>query len=104
MKDEYTQQYIGKYVVVSTDETKRGVFFGKLKEFNPEDLTISLEESQMCVRWSEETRGFNGLAANGPMKGSRITEPVPEQYLVGVSCVMLASDAAIKRWKKCPWE
>jgi len=96
--------YTGKYVVVSTDETKRGVFFGKLKYFDRENQVIVLNECQMAVRWSTTTKGFNNLAVQGPQSGSRITKPVLEQELNGVSCVMLATQEATKEWKKEKWD
>lgn len=95
--------YCGKYVVIATDEKKRGVFFGKLKHLDREKQVAVIEEAQMAVYWSTETKGFNNLAVIGPQEGSRITSGAPEMELYGVSCVMMASYEAIKAWKLKPW-
>lgn len=97
-------EYSGKYVVVSTDEKKRGIFFGKLKHFDRDKLTIVLYECQMAVYFSSKTKGFNNLAVIGPQEGSRITSPTLEQELTGVSCIILATDEATNQWKKCLWD
>jgi hypothetical protein len=57
-----------KFVVVTTDEKKRGVFAGYLKTHDGD--TVTLKDAQMAVSWSAETRGVLGLAAIGPQPTS----------------------------------
>ena len=87
---------IGSYCVVTTD--KRGVFAGVLAE--REDGKAVLTEARNCIYWSKETRGFLGLAATGPMDGSRIGPPAPKTELVGVTSVTICTDEARARWEK----
>lgn len=96
--------YIGKYVLLSTNEKLQGVFFGKLLSLDMEKMIAVLDESQMAVKWSVETRGFNNLAVTGPAKGSRITNPCGQQTLTGVCSIALATDKAINEWKMCKWD
>ena len=93
---------IGQKVVITTDENRRGVFFGTLADRDDKG-NATLLNAQMAVYWSKETRGVIGLAASGPMKGSRITDSVPRLEIDGVTAVMLATDEAAKRWEDRPW-
>lgn len=86
-------------LVVSTEH--RGVFFGYGE---PSDAdTIRLENARMVVYWSEETRGFTGLASTGPADGSRVGPPAPAITLRGVVSVMECSPEATARWESGPW-
>ena len=88
-----------EWVLVTTD--KRGVFFGKLAEHD--NGTVVLTEARNCIYWSEQTKGFLGLAVTGPMDGSRIGPAVPEIRLYGVTSISKCSDEAVARWKEAPW-
>ena len=90
-----------KFVVVTTDNTRRGVFGGWL-ESHKADVAV-LTQAQMCVKWVG-TRGVVGLAAIGPQKGSRISPPVSRLEVNGVTCVMDCSDAARAGWEAQPWD
>lgn len=92
---------IGDWVVVTTEY--RGVFFGKLKSHDRDRRIVVLEYARNCVYWSAETRGFMGLAANGPAAGSKVTASAPESTLYGVTLVSRVSDEARKRWEGAPW-
>ena len=90
-------------VLITTDSTKRGVFFGYI---NPEDATkdeIRAEQVQMCVYWSSDVRGVLGLAANGPSSFCRVTAPVKAGVIKGVTLVAEASEKAAQAWKSQPW-
>ena len=93
----------GRYVVVTTDHTKRGVFGGILQEHDPQSGRAVLTEARMCIYWSKETRGVLGLAAIGPQEGSRVSPAVPRIALEGVAAVMDATPAARERWEQGPW-
>jgi hypothetical protein len=90
-------------VLITTNKDLRGVFFAYI---NPEDVDkeiIEVENVQMCVYWSVETRGVLGLAADGPAKGSRVTKPAPRGVIRGITLVAECSKEAVKAWKACPW-
>lgn len=90
-----------RFVLVTTDENRRGVFGGYL--IRHENDTVILEQAQMAVRWSEETHGVLGLASIGPQPGSRISPPVPRIYLDGVTSVSDMTEEAEKLWQSQPW-
>ena len=90
-----------KFVVVTTNKDRRGVFGGVLVSHN-EDKVVLLD-AQMAIYWSCETRGVLGLASDGPQKGSRITPAVPKITLNGVTAVMETTPTAERRWRKGPW-
>jgi len=90
-------------VLITTDNTKRGVFMGFI---NPEDAdkdTMVAENVRMAVYWSKDVKGVVGLAANGPTKDCRITSAAKKATLKGVTSVMELSDKAVKAWEKEPW-
>ena len=89
-------------VIVCTD--KRGVFFGKINDdVQPGADPITLYDAQMAVYWSVDVRGVLGLASGGPTDGCRITAPVPEIELRGVTAVVKCSAKAVVAWKAAPW-
>jgi len=92
-----------RMVVVTTDKDRRGVFFGELVAYNPDKMTCKLKDAQMAIYWSAATKGVLGLAATGPMDGSRITPIVPSVELNGVSAVIDASGEAQEKWRAKPW-
>jgi dTDP-4-dehydrorhamnose 3,5-epimerase-like enzyme len=90
-------------VLITTDNTKRGVFFGWI---NPEDSNkdeIRAEKVQMCVYWSASVKGVLGLAAHGPDRQSKVTAPVKSGVIKGVTLVCEASEEAVKAWERQPW-
>lgn len=91
-----------RYVVVTTDLSRRGVFGGILE--SNKGGTAVLRDARICVYWSKETRGVVGLAAIGPQKGSRISPPAPRMELDGVTAIMDCTDEARKLWEAAPWQ
>lgn len=90
-----------KFVVVTTDFNKRGVFGGYLE--SRKDDTVVLCSAHNCLYWSAETKGVLGLAAHGPQKGSRIGPPVPRIEFTGVTAIIDCTDEAVKKWQSEPW-
>lgn len=90
-------------VLITTDNTKRGVFFGYIDPADADKETLRAEEVQMCVYWSTDVKGVLGLAATGPSKSSRVTRPGAAGTIRGVTLVVEATSAAEKAWKACPW-
>jgi hypothetical protein len=89
----------GKALLVTTEH--RGVFFG-YGESNGENV-ITLRDAQMCIYWSSEVKGVLGLATVGPLKGSRVSPPVPVITLQKVTSVTECTPEAEELWKKQPW-
>jgi len=86
-------------VIVTT--AHRGVFFGYATDTDGE--TIALTQARLCVYWSEEVRGFMGLAANGPSAKCRIG-PAADITLRNVTAVLEVTPEAVARWEGAPWQ
>lgn len=90
-------------VLITTDNSKRGVFAGFI---NPEDAdkqTIVVEELRMCVYWSVDMHGVLGLASMGPSKDCKISKAVKRATLQGITATVELSEEALAKWKKEPW-
>lgn len=90
--------------LITTDNTKRGVFMGLIDPKDADKETIEAEEVRMAVFWSSSVRGVVGLAANGPDKECRITPAAPKATIKGVTAVMEMTDKALKAWRQEPWK
>ena len=89
-------------VLVTTDSSRRGVFFGwSAGGVNDESLT--LEKARNVVYWSADCKGVFGLAASGPSKTCKIGPEVPRLEINGVTSVSDCTDAAVKAFGKAPW-
>ena len=94
----------GDPVLVTTD--KRGVFFGyyESSESRPgEGVSVTLTKARNCVYWDAATKGFLGLAANGPGPGCRIGPAADRLVLFGVTSTAVVAKAAVKNWEGAPW-
>lgn len=85
-------------VIVTT--AHRGVFFGYAIATDGE--TVALKRARNCVYWSEDVRGFMGLAANGPSDGCRIG-PAADITLRNITAVVEVTPAAAAKWEAQPW-
>lgn len=90
-----------RYVVVTTDASRRGVFYGQLISHKGD--VVVLKNARMAVYWSAETKGVLGLAATGPMEGSRISPAIPLIEINGVTAVMDCTQEARVQWEKGLW-
>lgn len=95
MADEKTQ----RPVLVTTEY--RGVFFGYAKETSGD--VIHLAKARNCIYWSEDVKGFLGLAANGPSKSCRIGPPADIE-LRKITCVAEVTKDAEAKWLDAPWK
>ncbi len=86
-------------VIVTT--AHRGVFFGYAGDVDGE--TITLERARLCVYWSQDVKGFLGLASAGPTAGCRIGPAVPGIILRAITSVVAVSPEAVARWEAAPW-
>lgn len=90
-------------VLITTDETKRGVFMGLIDPDDAGKSSIAAEEIRMAVYWSSDVKGVLGLAATGPTKSCRISKAVPKGIIHGVTAVMELSKESLKAWRLEPW-
>jgi len=90
-------------VLITTDNTKRGVFMGYIDPANANDTVLEAEDVRMCVYWSRSVKGVLGLAATGPDSECRITKAAPKARLHGVTAVLDITTKAEKAWKLEPW-
>jgi hypothetical protein len=85
-------------VIVTT--AHRGVFFGYAT--NTAGETIELKRAQLCVYWPPTTKGFMGLASDGPKQGARIG-PKADITLRAITAVVEVTPEAVKAWESAPW-
>lgn len=85
-------------VLVTTEH--RGVFFGYATDTDGE--VIKLRAGRNCVYWSEDVKGFLGLAATGPTKNCRIGPPA-DITLRKITSVTEVTPGAVDRWESAPW-
>lgn len=87
-------------VLVTTSD--RGVFFGELVgEANKEK--VLLKNARNVLYWTAQTRGFLGLASDGPGEGCRVGPAAPELTLFGITSVSTVTDHAAERFEAAPW-
>lgn len=85
-------------VLVTT--AHKGVFFGYLA--GRSDNTVELSSARNVLYWPAENKGFLGLAAIGPVKGSRVGPPAYLE-LRDVTSIARCTPEAVKRWESAPW-
>ena len=90
-------------VLITTDNTKRGVFMGYIDLKDASESVLVAEDVRMCVYWSTDVRGVLGLAATGPTKSCKISKAVPKARLHGVTAIIDVTKEAEKAWEKEPW-
>lgn len=86
-------------VLVTT--SYRGIFFGYTDKIDGD--TITLKRARNCLYYPPETKGFLGLASNGPGAGARIG-PAAKITLRGVTCVAECTPDAVMAWEAAPWK
>lgn len=91
-------------VLITTDNTKRGVFMGFIDPKDAEKETLEAEEVRMAVYWSVDVRGVIGLAAKGPTKDCKISPAAKKATIKGVTAVLEITDEALNAWRKEPWK
>lgn len=90
-------------VLITTDNTKRGVFMGFIDPKSADKETLEATEVRMAVYWSADVKGVVGLASKGPTKGCRISSAAKKAVLKGVTATLEISDEALAAWRKEPW-
>lgn len=90
-------------VLITTDNTKRGVFMGFIDPKDADKTDFIAEEVRMAVYWDSSIRGVIGLAAVGPNNNCKITPAAKKAHLKGVTATFELSEDAVKAWRKEPW-
>ena len=90
-----------KFVLVTTNKDRKGVFAGLLKSHDGDKVVLL--EARNAIYWSSDVRGFLGLAATGPSKQCKISKAVRELELDGVTSISICTDVAKAAWEQEPW-
>ena len=85
-------------VVVTTEH--RGVFFGYANDVDGE--IVKLRGARNCIYWSQDVKGFMGLAATGPSKNCKVG-PAADISLRKITSVMECTPEAAAAWESAPW-
>jgi len=91
----------GRPVVVTTEY--RGVFFGYVKSHDEATRAVVLTNARNCLSWTEEVKGFLGLAVTGPCQGCRVGPAAPTLRLDGVTSIADCTPEATKAWETPRW-
>lgn len=91
----------GKERAVLVTTAHRGVFFGYAIKTDGDN--IHLKRARNCIYWSQDVKGFLGLAATGPSSSCRIGPPA-DIDLRNVTCVAEVTPDAVKAWEAAPWK
>lgn len=97
-----SKAYPGERAVLVTTEY-RGVFFGYAKAEDIQKEILCLRRARLCLYWSEDVKGFMGLAATGPTERCRIG-PAADIELRKITCVVAVTDKAVEAWEAAPWD
>lgn len=89
-------------VLVTTEN--RGVFFGFLAdEDNQAPASVTLTDGRNCIYWSDSTKGFLGLASDGPDEHCRVGPKASRFTVYGVTSIADVTQDAVARWESAPW-
>lgn len=90
-----------KAVLVTT--AHKGIFFGYLAS-DVAKAQITITRGRNIIYFDAATKGFMGLAENGPTPGCRIGPAVVgNSTLFDITGVFEVSDAAIPKFEEAPW-
>lgn len=87
-------------VLVTT--AHRGVFFGYMDTAKA-GKTITLTDARNCIYWSQDMKGFLGLASSGPSQNCKVGPKVVSLFLTDVTSIAPVSDEAAQKWEGMPW-
>ena len=86
-------------VLVTTEF--RGVFFGYATDTDGDPIV--LKRARLCVAWSQDVRGFMGLASDGPTASCRIGRAA-DITLHKITSVVEVTPTAVAAWESAPWK
>lgn len=84
-------------VIVTTEH--KGVFFGYAEDTEGE--TIKLTQARMCLYWCADVGSFMGLAAVGPLNGSKVGRRA-DITVRNITAVLEMTETAVKCWEAFP--
>lgn len=87
-------------VVITTEH--KGVFFGYTT--NVKANPITLRRMRNCLSWTDDMKGFIGLAKVGPSASCRIGPEAEAPVVRAVALVLQCTDAAAAAWERAPWD
>jgi hypothetical protein len=99
--EQMEKQELKEQAVMVTTEF-RGVFFGYLTEM-PVNGSVTIKRARNCVYWSQDVRGFMGLASGGPTQNCKVGPAVSSITLNKVTSIAEVSPEAEKKWNGGPW-
>jgi len=89
-----------EHVLVTTEH--RGVFFGELSDDQDREArSLTLKNCRNVIYWYGK-RGFLGLAAHGPEKGSTVGSVAPSVLLHDITSVAACTNKAVEVFRS--WE
>ena len=93
-----------KAVLVTTEY--RGVFFGYIPSNAKvsSDARITLASARNCIYWSQDVKGFLGLASIGPSDNCKIGPAVPKLELFKITSITDVTPDAVSAWEKSVWK
>jgi hypothetical protein len=65
-----------KPIILCCGTNGRAIVYGRVESEPAPGESVTLYGARMVLYWSEACGGLFGLAATGPRKGCRVTEPV----------------------------
>lgn len=81
------------------------IIYGYSSDYKLGDITIN--KAQYCYYYakpdSDEKKGFMALAKYGPAKDSKVSSPV-DSVTVDASCIIGATEEAVKVWENSQWK
>lgn len=95
-------------VVVTTDSSRRGVFFGTLSpDMSMEEVIrtgiVALSDMRNCVYWSRSIGGVFGLVSQGPDENCKIGALVHSKSLLnGCTYIAEVTEEAAQAWENAP--
>lgn len=100
-KKDQSKATTERAVLVTT--AARGVFFGYLIGPVAKDR-VTLRACRNIISWDMATKGFLGLAGNGPTDGCRVGPAAgDESDLFDITGVFGCTEQAVARFEAAPW-
>lgn len=93
-------------VLVTTDSSRRGVFFGYTADNLEQAIStgcIKLTGLRNCIYWHQSIGGVFGLAQTGPNAECRIGAKIEGKTLInGVTAIAEVTESAKTAWEEAP--
>ena len=77
-------------------------FFGYADHTSTAPASLKISRARCCVRWAG-TRGFLGLAEDGPNENCRIGPAADTLELFNITSIADVKAKATEAWERAPW-